>query len=171
MGGESSVGALVPTVKAEPSPDSTAAPPSLAEVDVTMGDADKDILCPICMQIIKEAFLTACGHSFCYMCLNTHLRNKSACPSCGRYLTTTNIFPNFLLEKVLLLFCLVAEKTWENKGKKLIIALLFFIYFLFILQCLRKTSASRLGKNASPFEHLRQALQQVSHQKLGIWSK
>ncbi|PON91316.1 TNF receptor-associated factor [Trema orientale] len=135
--GETSMGtgALVPTVKPEPSPQSASEPPpspprpaAAAEdedEDVAMEDADKDMLCPICMQIIKDAFLTACGHSFCYMCLVTHLRNKNDCPSCGHYLTTSHIFPNFLLDK-----------------------------------CLKKTSASRLGKDASPFEHLRQALQQ-----------
>ncbi|KAK8466988.1 hypothetical protein PHAVU_008G214400 [Phaseolus vulgaris] len=64
-------------------------------------EPDKDFLCPICMQIIKDAFLTACGHSFCYMCIITHLRNKNDCPCCGHYLTNTNLFPNFLLDKLL----------------------------------------------------------------------
>lgn len=128
--GETSIGAIVPIIKAEALPEYSAGapispPPRPPEEDVAMEDADKDILCPICMQIIKDAFLTACGHSFCYMCLVTHLRNKSDCPSCGHYLTTAHIFPNFLLDK-----------------------------------CLKKTSASRMAKTASPFEHLRRALQQ-----------
>lgn len=61
---------------------------------------DKDMFCPICMQIITDAFLTACGHSFCYMCIVTHLHNKNDCPCCSRYLTPSNIFPNLLLNKV-----------------------------------------------------------------------
>lgn len=67
-------------------------------------ELDKDMLCPICMQIIKDAFLTACGHSFCYMCIITHLRNKSDCPCCGHYLTNNQLYPNFLLDKVRALF-------------------------------------------------------------------
>ncbi|KAI7740994.1 hypothetical protein M8C21_016560 [Ambrosia artemisiifolia] len=63
---------------------------------------DKDVLCPICMQIIKDAFLTACGHNFCYMCIATHLQNKNDCPCCAQYLTTSQIFPNFLLNKMLM---------------------------------------------------------------------
>ncbi|KAL4585386.1 hypothetical protein LXL04_010005 [Taraxacum kok-saghyz] len=63
---------------------------------------DKDVLCPICMQIIKDAFLTSCGHNFCYMCIATHLQNKSDCPCCSQYLTTNQIFPNFLLNKLLM---------------------------------------------------------------------
>ncbi|XP_039060317.1 E3 ubiquitin-protein ligase COP1-like [Hibiscus syriacus] len=62
---------------------------------------DKDLLCPICMQIIKDAFLTSCGHSFCYMCIITHLQNKSDCPCCTQFLTNNHLFPNFLLDKLL----------------------------------------------------------------------
>lgn len=61
---------------------------------------EKDLLCPICMQIIKDAFLTSCGHSFCYMCIVTHLHNKSDCPCCAHFLTPSQLFPNFLLNKV-----------------------------------------------------------------------
>ncbi|CAN4096229.1 unnamed protein product [Withania somnifera] len=61
----------------------------------------RELLCPICMQIIKDAFLTACGHSFCYMCIVTHLHNKSDCPCCSHYLTTSQLYPNFLLDKLL----------------------------------------------------------------------
>ncbi|CAJ2653623.1 unnamed protein product [Trifolium pratense] len=35
------------------------------------------------------------------MCIITHLRNKSDCPCCGHYLTNSNLFPNFLLDKLL----------------------------------------------------------------------
>ncbi|KAH6776114.1 Transducin/WD40 repeat-like superfamily protein [Perilla frutescens var. hirtella] len=53
------------------------------------------------MQIIKDAFLTSCGHSFCYMCIVTHLHNKSDCPCCAQFLTPSQLFPNFLLNKLL----------------------------------------------------------------------
>lgn len=68
--------------------------------DETVTLEDRDFLCPICLAMIKDAFLTLCGHSFCYMCIITHLNNKNDCPSCGHYLTANKIFPNFLLEKV-----------------------------------------------------------------------
>ncbi|XP_059307179.1 E3 ubiquitin-protein ligase COP1-like isoform X1 [Lycium ferocissimum] len=119
-GGErNSIGALVPTVKSEPvnagetSAPAAAAPAAMAvavtvvkeevtaEKEVEL-EVDKDMLCPICMQIIKDAFLTACGHSFCYMCIVTHLQNKSDCPCCSHYLTTKHLYPNFLLNKLLM---------------------------------------------------------------------
>lgn len=100
---EHTAGPLVPAVKTEPSKQFAADTDATVSGEIfpaTMSDPDKDFLCPICMQIIKDAFLTACGHSFCYMCIITHLRNKSDCPCCGHYLTNSNLFPNFLLDKV-----------------------------------------------------------------------
>ncbi|KAL6633462.1 hypothetical protein ACP70R_026133 [Stipagrostis hirtigluma subsp. patula] len=121
MGDSSVAGALVPSVpkpEAAPSGDaSTAAAAALAPAGDAgtpaagspqgsgaadgEGAADRDLLCPICMAVIKDAFLTACGHSFCYMCIVTHLSHKSDCPCCGHYLTKAQLYPNFLLDKVL----------------------------------------------------------------------
>jgi E3 ubiquitin-protein ligase RFWD2 len=120
MGDSSVAGALVPSVpKPEPAPSgdaSAAAAAALAlaeeagaraasaspqgQAEEGEGPADRDLLCPICMAVIKDAFLTACGHSFCYMCIVTHLSHKSDCPCCGHYLTKAQLYPNFLLEKV-----------------------------------------------------------------------
>ena len=108
---EVSTGAVVPAVvkpspetpKRSPSPAAAAAALTRAEKEAGVeqwDELDKDFLCPICMQIIKDAFLTACGHSFCYMCIVTHLRHKSDCPCCSQPLTIQNLFPNFLLDKV-----------------------------------------------------------------------
>ncbi|KAG6423545.1 hypothetical protein SASPL_113945 [Salvia splendens] len=105
MGGiTTSIGALVPSVKSELPEEPSTAPPSTStapEEDRGAVDAEKDVLCPICMQIIKDAFLTACGHSFCYMCIVTHLQNKNDCPCCSHFLTKTHLYPNFLLNKLL----------------------------------------------------------------------
>ncbi|CAK9184082.1 unnamed protein product [Ilex paraguariensis] len=103
---ESSTGAVVPLAKAEMGTSSDAAAPSEAAGEpidggVSGSELEKELLCPICMQIIKDAFLTACGHSFCYMCIVTHLHNKNDCPCCGHYLTTNQLFPNLLLDKLL----------------------------------------------------------------------
>lgn len=105
---EVSTGALVPLVKPVMTPSTSVAPTEAAgsadeetAEEVGVSNMDKDWLCPICMQIIKDAFLTACGHSFCYMCIITHLQNKSDCPCCGVYLTNNQLFPNRLLDKLL----------------------------------------------------------------------
>lgn len=39
--------------------------------------------CPICRDLIQEAKILDCSHSFCLSCLKLHARNgKSGCPSC-----------------------------------------------------------------------------------------
>ncbi|CAL1407235.1 unnamed protein product [Linum trigynum] len=99
----SAAAAATTTLAAPPSPEPSyaAAAAARASIEAGVSEVDKDLLCPICMQIIKDAFLTACGHSFCHMCIITHLRNKSDCPCCGHYLTSNQLFPNFLLQKLL----------------------------------------------------------------------
>ncbi|KAJ8428030.1 hypothetical protein Cgig2_027636 [Carnegiea gigantea] len=98
-------GALVPSVKADsetPAEEEVFGAGKVAGAGCS-GDSevDRDLVCPICMQVIKDAFLTACGHSYCYMCVATHLRNRNDCPCCGRYLTPNLIFPNFAVDKLL----------------------------------------------------------------------
>ncbi|CAM6088169.1 unnamed protein product [Calypogeia fissa] len=106
---EGSVGPSVPImggVKLEARGDSWGSDCKECRVGGSVGglsksEVDKDFLCPICIQTMKDAFLTACGHSFCYTCIMTHLNNKNNCPSCGLYLTNSQLFPNFLLNKLL----------------------------------------------------------------------
>lgn len=73
------------------------------DVAKVSADVDKDFQCPICLQTIEDAFLTSCGHTFCYSCITTHLDIRSNCPSCARYLTSEQLIPNFLFSKVKLL--------------------------------------------------------------------
>ncbi|KAG6527669.1 hypothetical protein ZIOFF_009795 [Zingiber officinale] len=162
--GSSSAGALVPSVSKTEEMGASVAPPAVSSSETTdvagtpaapeadkvpdgvrdpapaaseeEAERDKDLRCPICMGVIKDAFLTACGHSFCYMCIVTHLNNKSDCPCCGIYLTKNQLYPNFLLNKLL-----EEAYSWS-------------------LELLKKHSACQIAKTASPVEHLRLALQQ-----------
>nr|XP_043623903.1 E3 ubiquitin-protein ligase COP1-like [Erigeron canadensis] len=97
---DGSTGGIVQAVKSHLKTASTE-PESAAGKPLEVEPIDKELLCPICMQIIKDAFLTSCGHSFCYMCIITHLDNKSDCPCCASSLTTKQLYPNFLLDKLL----------------------------------------------------------------------
>jgi E3 ubiquitin-protein ligase RFWD2 len=85
---------------ASPSPSPSPEEGDGAGVGEPAAAVDRELLCPICMALIKDAFLTACGHSFCYMCIVTHLTHKSDCPCCSNYLTKAQLYPNFLLDKV-----------------------------------------------------------------------
>ncbi|ORZ24842.1 WD40-repeat-containing domain protein [Lobosporangium transversale] len=59
-----------------------------------------DFHCPICLSLMKETFLTQCGHSFCYLCISQHLNERQDCPTCRAPLTRDQIFPNFLLNSI-----------------------------------------------------------------------
>ena len=65
------------------------------------GSRNDEFRCPICYDIIKEAFITKCGHSFCYLCITKHLEHKSQCPTCRKFLKRDHVFPNFLLNRLL----------------------------------------------------------------------
>lgn len=99
-----STGAMVPAAKIAVKQSSSGfTSPELIASKSNKGvevEVDKELLCPICMQIIEDAFLTSCGHSFCFMCITTHLNNKRDCPCCANSLSSTQLFPNFLLDKV-----------------------------------------------------------------------
>ncbi|GJJ72634.1 E3 ubiquitin-protein ligase RFWD2 [Entomortierella parvispora] len=60
-----------------------------------------DYHCPICRSLMKESFISRCGHSFCYLCISQHLTEKQDCPLCRSSLTRDQIFPNFLLTSLL----------------------------------------------------------------------
>ena len=73
-----------------------------------LGLAESDFACPICMSMIKDPFVTDCGHSFCFQCITTHLVNKKSCPCCSTYMTADKVHPNFLLHKVTSTTCSAA---------------------------------------------------------------
>ncbi|RUP45341.1 WD40-repeat-containing domain protein [Jimgerdemannia flammicorona] len=56
---------------------------------------------PVCLNLIKEAFITRCGHSFCYLCIVEHLEHHQNCPTCQNKLLREHIYPNFLLNKLI----------------------------------------------------------------------
>ncbi|CAG8516301.1 5190_t:CDS:10, partial [Ambispora gerdemannii] len=85
--------------------------------DVTQQQSPPNIeefLCPICLQIIKEAFMGRCGHSFCYVCIVEHLDRKKDCPTCGAHLMRDQIFPNFLLNRLLEKATAIAANQYES---------------------------------------------------------
>lgn len=52
---------------------------------------DPNLICGICANVLEDAVITPCGHSFCQQCLETWLESSESdtCPSCR---TTTLVF-------------------------------------------------------------------------------
>lgn len=59
-----------------------------------------ELTCPVCRSLLRDPFVTACGHSFCYPCISQHLAHRKNCPSCAAYLTFDLVYPNFLLQRL-----------------------------------------------------------------------
>ncbi|KAJ2371206.1 coatomer subunit alpha, partial [Coemansia sp. RSA 2611] len=74
---------------------------STADTSVSAVAANDIAKCPICLSTICEAFMTACGHSFCYGCISRHLSERQTCPTCCRALTSDQIYPNFALNQLI----------------------------------------------------------------------
>ncbi|XP_026333637.1 E3 ubiquitin-protein ligase COP1-like [Hyposmocoma kahamanoa] len=67
----------------------------------SLEDKDCDLLCPVCFELIEEAYVTRCGHSFCYSCIAKSVELHRRCPKCGAALASRDhIFPNFLLNEL-----------------------------------------------------------------------
>lgn len=76
-------------------------PAVLNGVGGSFEDKTNDFLCPICFELIEEAYITKCGHTFCHRCISTSLEISGRCPKCSFVLSgQDHIFPNFILNEL-----------------------------------------------------------------------
>ncbi|CAF1445660.1 unnamed protein product [Adineta steineri] len=64
-------------------------------------NVEEDYNCPICFEIINEAFVSRCGHSFCSKCLQRTVESLRRCPKCQLTLQPSDIFPNYTLNAII----------------------------------------------------------------------
>lgn len=77
-------------------------PLSLNGISSTVEERSLDFICPVCFDLIREAHLTRCGHTFCFECIVTSIESLKRCPKCNSALTSTGqIFPNYLLGELI----------------------------------------------------------------------
>ena len=71
----------------------------------TYEDRDSDLLCPVCLDMMSEPYVTMCGHSFCHGCIVRSLELASKCPKCGGPLDSSgrnpSVFPNVTLNALI----------------------------------------------------------------------
>ncbi|KAK5650429.1 hypothetical protein RI129_001458 [Pyrocoelia pectoralis] len=64
----------------------------------SLEEKNSDLLCSICFNLIEEAHMTKCGHTFCYDCIIRAIETSKRCPKCNTPITGEDmIFPNYLL--------------------------------------------------------------------------
>lgn len=66
-----------------------------------IGNIDEDYNCPICFELINEAYVSRCGHSFCSKCLQRTVESHRRCPKCQLSLQPSEIFPNYTLNAII----------------------------------------------------------------------
>lgn len=81
----------LPTIKSDNAP----------EMTTSTTDRQNDFICPICFDIIEEASMTRCGHTFCYQCILKSVNRFNRCPKCNKSLKNDEIFPNYLLHDLI----------------------------------------------------------------------
>ncbi|XP_015925999.1 E3 ubiquitin-protein ligase COP1 [Parasteatoda tepidariorum] len=60
-----------------------------------------ELLCSLCYNLINEAHMTKCGHTYCYACIKTAIETQKKCPKCSTPIESVDeIFPNCLLNEV-----------------------------------------------------------------------
>lgn len=75
---------------------------ALNGIGSTVENKNVDFLCPICFDLIIEAHITRCGHTFCFRCITKSVEVFQRCPKCSYTLSTCeNIFPNYLLDELI----------------------------------------------------------------------
>ncbi|KAK7487262.1 hypothetical protein BaRGS_00021490 [Batillaria attramentaria] len=78
-------------------------------------DRDNHYVCPVCFDIIDEAHMTKCGHSFCHKCIKQSLEKSNRCPKCNYVIENPEqIYPNFTLNELIMKF---KSKQTERKRK------------------------------------------------------
>ncbi|XP_059840945.1 E3 ubiquitin-protein ligase COP1 isoform X4 [Hypanus sabinus] len=71
---------------------------------------------PICFEMIEEAHMTKCGHSFCYKCIRQSLEVSNRCPKCNYVIDNVDqLYPNFLVNELIL----KQKQRFEDKRIKL----------------------------------------------------
>ncbi|XP_028988017.1 E3 ubiquitin-protein ligase COP1 [Betta splendens] len=66
-------------------------------------DKTNDFVCPICFDMIEEAHMTKCGHSFCFKCIRKSLEDSNRCPKCNYIVDNVDqLYPNFLVNELIL---------------------------------------------------------------------
>lgn len=77
--------------------------------------------CTVCSEIMHVPFVLACGHSFCYECLNAWFENKVNCPTCRLDLEQVPVVNIHLKDISKFLTEIIIESTEDIDEKKRLI--------------------------------------------------
>ncbi|XP_041069357.1 zinc-binding protein A33-like [Carcharodon carcharias] len=65
---------------------------------------DKDLSCPVCLEVYRDPVLLRCGHNFCRTCIQRHMDESEGvftCPCCRAVFEDESIYSNLQLANVI----------------------------------------------------------------------
>lgn len=78
-----------------------AAPPICNGRVETWEEKSNEFLCPICLDVLHEAHITSCGHTYCRSCIIEAIDFKPNCPKCSSEISKNGLTPNILLMQLI----------------------------------------------------------------------
>ncbi|XP_075550266.1 E3 ubiquitin-protein ligase COP1-like isoform X3 [Dermacentor variabilis] len=140
-------------------------PSVLNGINSSYEDRNSDYLCPICFDVIEEAHMTPCGHTFCYKCITTGLEYSNRCPKCNFVIEKKEqIYPNFLLNELITKYKQkAADKRLKSQGESDSMNLNDVYNMLDVLS--KKKQQLEADCKAAQAQLLREFLQQVRKHK------
>ncbi|XP_020651752.3 breast cancer type 1 susceptibility protein [Pogona vitticeps] len=95
--------------------------PSIAEVRGTLLALQKNLECPICLDVMKEPVSTNCAHIFCRFCTLELLRQKkgvSQCPLCNAKVTKRSLREDVRFKQVIKVVLEIIHAFERDTGLK-----------------------------------------------------
>ena len=75
-------------------------------------ELEKDLTCPICMELMVRPQDTICGHTYCEKCLALSVLSKPTCPVCRVNIGKQELYPSKSLTKII-------ERSVEMQDKSI----------------------------------------------------
>lgn len=82
-------------------------PPAVPRAALGYSVRAQHLCCTICLEPYRDPFVTKCGHTFCYDCLQRQLKERNHCPKCRGWLVAEHAFPNKLIQEVRAMLMLI----------------------------------------------------------------
>jgi len=73
----------------------------------------EEYYCPICFSVIRDCYMTLCGHLFCNDCIKECLNRKHTCPCCNHPTTADQLIRNLHADRIINI--LEREKETQSK--------------------------------------------------------
>lgn len=86
-------------------------------MDTDPEECNTDLLCPICYELMIEAHITQCGHTFCFQCICKAIEAHKRCPKCNAILPSPQFcFPNCVVDELIAKDKLLHAATGAKHG-------------------------------------------------------